>query len=57
MKRSKIVIAVTTLLIAANMNFANAASANLTAKQTATVKAYFAANGLGCPQETLLLYY
>ena len=49
MKRSKIVFAITTLLIAANMNFANAATANLTAKQTATVKAYFAAIATSSP--------
>lgn len=43
MNRKRIIVAITTLLVATNINFANAATTTLTAKQTATVKAYFAA--------------
>ena len=42
MKRSQVVFGITTLLLATNINFATAATASLTAKQTTTVKAYFA---------------
>ena len=43
MKRSQVVFGITTLLLATNINFATAATTSLTAKQTTTVKAYFAA--------------